>query len=140
MGIFSALGSFFGAVASPISKVFQAKEERKKAAETASAKLAQAKQDNSYKLDLSDSEWEAISKQGEKDSWKDEYVTIIITSPFILLFLAGMASGFTGDVKYIESVNAGIESLKQLNVDLGDLLKIVVLAALSIKGLGLIRK
>jgi hypothetical protein len=140
MSVLSVLGSFFGAVANPISKVFQAKEERKKAVETANAKLAQAKQDSSYKLDLSDSEWEAISKQGEKDSWKDEYVTVIITSPFVLLFIAGMVSGYTGDLKYIGAVNAGIESLKQLDVDLGDLLKIVVLAAVSIKGIGLIRK
>jgi hypothetical protein len=140
MGIVNAVGSFFGAVVNPIAKVFQAKQERKKAVETAKAKLEQARQDNGYKLELSNKEWEAISKQGEKESWKDEYVTLIVTSPYVLLFMAGIMSAYTSNAIYINSVNSGISALNLLGIDHGELFKIVVYAAVSIKGIGLIRK
>jgi len=43
-------------------------------------------------------------------------------------------------MRYLDAVNLGLESLKSLGVELGELLKIVVLAAVSIKGMGLLRK
>lgn len=140
IGLISGLTSFFGSVAKPIAGAYKSRQDRKQALETGKAKLAMARQDSSYKLDLKVAEWEAVSKENEKDSWKDEYVTIIITSPFVLLFVASMVSGYTGDMRYIDSVNAGIESLKSLDINLGELLKIVVLAAVSIKGFGLLKK
>jgi len=131
--------SILGALVEPVASVFKAKEERKKAVESAKVKLAQARQDSSYNLEMSDKEWEVTAKQQEAASWKDEYVTVIITFPLIMLFFAGVLSAFTGDIKYIDSVNVGIASLKQLDINLGDLLKIVVLAAVGIKGLGVLR-
>ena len=139
MGL-TAIGTFLSSIISPVAKVYQAKQERKKAAETAKAKLVMAKQDSSYQLDLKESEWEAMAKHNEAGSWKDEYVTVIITSPFVLLFLAAIVSGFTGDMRYLDAVNLGLESLKNLGVELGELLTIVVLAAVSIKGIGMIRR
>jgi len=139
MGL-TAIGTFLSSIISPVAKVYQAKQERKKAAETAKAKLVMAKQDSSYQLDLKESEWEAMAKHNEAGSWKDEYVTVIITSPFVLLFFAAIVSGFTGDMRYLDAVNLGLESLKNLGVELGELLTIVVLAAVSIKGIGMIRR
>lgn len=140
ISIISGLTSFFGAVAKPVATAYKSRQDRKQALESGKNKLAMAAQDSSYKLDLKAAEWEALSKQNEKESWKDEYVTIIITSPFVLLFVASIASGYTGDMRYVDSVNMGIQSLKGLGVDLGELLKIVVLAAVSIKGFGLLKR
>lgn len=140
ISIISGLTSFFGAVAKPISNAYKSRQDRKQALESGKNKLAMAAQDSSYKLDLKAAEWEALSKQNEKESWKDEYVTIIITSPFVLLFVASIVSGYTGDMRYLDAVNMGIQSLKGLGVDLGKLLEIVVLAAVSIKGFGLLKK
>lgn len=132
--------NFLQGLVSPVADAYKANQSRKQAKETAAAKIAMAKQDNEFKLNFTDAEWEALSKQNEDGTWKDEYVTVIITSPFVLLFLAGMATGFTGDQSYLNSVNLGISSLTQLGVDLGELMYVVVLAAVSIKGLGVIRK
>ena len=140
ISIISGLTSFFGAVAKPVATAYKSRQDRKQALESGKNKLAMAAQDSSYKLDLKAAEWEALSKQNEKESWKDEYVTIIITSPFVLLFVASIVSGYTGDMRYLGAVNMGIQSLKGLGVDLGELLKIVVLAAVSIKGFGLLKK
>ncbi len=132
MGI---LSSFLGTLVSPISDAYQSRQKRKQAAESAKAKIALAKQDSAYELELNDDEWEALSKSNENNTWKDEYVTIIITSPFVLLFLAAIISGFTGDMRYLDSVNLGIQQLKALDVNLGELMFVVVLAAVSIKGI-----
>lgn len=140
MAIFKAISSLLGAVVSPVAKVFQAKEARKQAAESATAKLARARQDSGYKLDMKDSEWEALSKHNEAGSWKDEYVTVIVTSPFVLLFIAAMVTGYTGNQAYLDSVNLGIKSIQDLGVDMGELMRIVVLAAVSIKGIGLLKR
>jgi len=75
-----------------------------------------------------------LSKQAENGTWKDEYVTIVITSPFVLLFVASIWSGVTGDSTFVGAVNLGIENLKNLGVDLGYLMGVVVLAAVGIKG------
>lgn len=136
MGVFNILKG----LVSPISEAYKAKQELKKAKESASAKLSMAKQDSEFKLNFTHAEWEALSKQNEDGTWKDEYITVIITSPFILLFIAGVITGFTGDQSYLYSVNTGIKALKELGVDLGELMYVVVLAAVSIKGLGIIRK
>ena len=140
LGLITGLQSLLGVLAAPISKAYQAKQTRKAAAESAQAKLKLVGQEKRFDLDLKEAEWEALAKQQESASWKDEYVTLIITSPFVLLFLAATASGYSGDMRYLDAVNLGLESLKSLGVELGELLKIVVLAAVSIKGMGLLRK
>lgn len=135
-----ALKTLVQAVASPIAGAYQSKQERKKSFETAQAKIQLAKQGNDYKLNLTAAEWEAQSKKVENETWKDEYITIVITSPFVLLFVASILSGWTGDMRYLNAVNLGIENLQKLNIDLGKLMTWVVLAALSIKGYGVWKK
>lgn len=126
-------------VVSPISKAYQSGQERKKAADSAKAKIALAKQNNDYNLKLNDAEWESLSKKSENETWKDEYVTVIVTSPFVLLFMASIISGWTGDMRYLNAVNLGITNIKNLDVDLGELMYLVVVAAVSIKGYGILR-
>jgi hypothetical protein len=128
-----------GAIANPVSQAYQTNQKRKQSAESAKAKISLAKQTNDYKLELNEDEWESLSKQSENGTWKDEYVTIIITSPFVLLFVASIVSGFTGDMTYLKAVNLGIQNLKELGIKLDDLMYVVVLAAVSIKGLGSLR-
>ena len=140
VNMINIISGLIGSVAKPIATAYKSRQDRKQALESGKNKLAMAAQDSSYKLDLKAAEWEALSKQNEKESWIDEYVTIIITSPFVLLFVASIVSGYTGDMRYVNAVNMGIQNLKGLGVDLGELLKIVVLAAVSIKGFGLLKR
>jgi len=43
------------------------------------------------KLDDADSNWDKIMAEGSKDSWKDEYWTIVLSIPAILAFIPAMA-------------------------------------------------
>lgn len=140
MALLAGIQTLLGVLVAPVSKAYQARQTRKAAAESAQAKLKLAGQEKQFDLSLKEVEWEALAKRQESASWKDEYVTLIITSPFVLLFIAAMVSGYSGDMRYLDAVNLGLKSLKSLGVELGELLKIVVLAAVSIKGMGLLRK
>lgn len=124
-----------GAIANPISKGYQANQARKQAKESGQAKLALAKENNDYKLEMTTAEWEALGKSAEAGTWKDEYVTLVMTLPFVLLFFGAVVSAFTGDVRYINAATAGIESINSLDIDYNFLLQTVVLAAIGIKGL-----
>ncbi len=125
---------FVGAAIEGVAKFFTKKQERKLAESTAQAKLAQSKQDGNASIQLNDSEWEALSKKGEGDTWKDEYVTIIITLPIPLILLGAIVAAFTGDTKLLDGVNEGISNLATLGLDMGELMWVVVLAAVGIKG------
>lgn len=134
------LSALLGSIIEPVSTFFTTKQKRKQAAETAKAKIALAKQNDAHEIALKKDEWESISKNNEQNSWKDEYVTILVTSPFICLFIAAIASSYTGELKYIDAVTAGLDALQRLGVNLGELMMIVVLAAVSIKGINFLKK
>jgi len=123
-------GKLIGGVAGFLSK----KQDRKMAESTAQAKLVQSKQDNNAAIQFTDGEWEALSKKGENETWKDEYVTIIITLPIPLILLGAIVAAFTGDTKLLDGVNTGIANLAALGLDMGELMFVVVLAAVGIKG------
>ena len=140
MSVLTAIGTIFSGLTKPLSDAYSAYTARKAAKDTAEAKLKMAKQSGDFNIQLSNAEWEAISKRNESGTWKDEYVTLIITSPFVLLFLSAVASAWTGDTRFIDSANAGIQALKGLGVDLGDLMAVVVFAAVGLKSIGAIKK
>lgn len=125
---------FIGPVIAGVAKFFNKKQDRKMAESTAQAKLAQSKQDGNTAIQFSESEWEALSKKGESETWKDEYVTIIITLPIPLILLGAIVAAFTGDTKLLDGVNTGITNLATLGLDMGELMWVVVLAAVGIKG------
>lgn len=131
--------SVITSLVAPVANYFTSRNEIKAKADVAKAAVAKAKADGETQHTLNIDEWEALSKQAEGGTWKDEYITIVITSPFVLLFVASMVSAFTGDVRYIDSVSAGIASLQSLGIDLGYLMGVVVLAAVGIKGVKSLR-
>jgi len=118
----------------PIANFFTSRNEIKAKANAAKASIAKARVDGETQHTLNRDEWEALSKQAEGGTWKDEYVTIVITSPFVLLFIASIYSGVTDDLTLLNAVNLGIANIKNLGVDLGELMYIVILAAVGIKG------
>jgi type II secretory pathway pseudopilin PulG len=123
-----------GTIVSPIANAYKAKQDVKIKANEALASITMAKQSGETQHTLNRDQWEALSKQAENGTWKDEYVTIVITSPFVLLFIASVVSGFTDDMRFVNAVNLGIYNLSNLGIDLGYLMSIVVLAAVGIKG------
>ena len=54
-----------------------------------------------------DADWESKMADASANSWKDEYLTVILTLPIIAVGY----SVITGDVTVIDRLNAGFEAL-----------------------------
>lgn len=113
--------------------IFQKKQDRKAKVESAKAKLLQAKQSDSTDITLTDAEGEAILAEKTDTTWKDEYVTIVITAPIALIIAGTVYFAFTQDDRLL---NAGVEAIKSLEatgIDMGFMMETVVLAAVGLK-------
>ena len=121
------------AIVSPITNVFRDREERKKVAISAKAKVEQIKITGDQTIQLTDAEWESLSVQTQHQSWKDEYVTLVITSPIVGLLGGSVYAALTGDIRVVEGFSEGLKLLKDLEVPMGDLMTAVVLAAVGLK-------
>ena len=87
-GLFGSLGSWL-----------KAKAERKMAIEQRKTALEVKKLEIVEKKETADIEWDQLMAEGSKESWKDEYWTIVLSIPAILVFFPGMTAyikdGFT---------------------------------------------
>lgn len=123
------------AVAKPISEGYQAKQARRQAYETGQAKLTNNRQENAHQLELTDAEWEAISVRQNTDTWKDEYVTIVMTLPIISTFAGVFWGTLKGNAALLEAVAAANSSLLELMPNYQYIAASVILAAVGIKAL-----
>ena len=132
-------GDMFGlipvisSVVSGVSGYFKTKAETKKAAVVAKAKLEINKAENEHQVNMTDAEWEALSKKSEDGTWKDEYITIIITAPIVGVLSGAVWNAFTGNRKLLDGTLEGIAQLKALGLNWDTLTTAVVLAAIGLK-------
>ena len=81
---------FLGPVANLASSWLQGKAD----ANAANAKLklteAEAKAKILLSKETSTADWERIMAQGTQNSWKDEFITIVVMIPVILCFVPGL--------------------------------------------------
>ena len=131
MSLFNPL-EWVATLIKPISDAYKVNQERKSARESAKAKIKIAKQDNDYKLELNEQEWEALAVQGLDKSWKDEYVTVSVVSVFNLYVLGGIMAAF-GHPELLQGMAIATNALVAAEVDVGFLLSAVVLAAIGLK-------
>lgn len=122
-----------GVIATPITNLTGKYIDRKINQDAIKGKARLAKQSDATQITLTDSEWETVSKQLEADSWKDEYVTIIVTAPLVMILMGGLLIAYAGDPRLMEGTLAAIKALKELGVDMGQLMYAVVLAAVGLK-------
>ena len=120
-------------IISPIATFFQKREERKSAKIEAHAIIAKAKQDGETQITLTDAQWESIAVRGLNDSWKDEYITVVITSPIVLIIVGAVILALTGDERLLTgSVNA-INQLDLIGINMSATIETVVFAAVGLK-------
>ena len=130
------LSALAGPVVQAVSGAVTRRQERKAADASAAAKLRQSAQDDAHAREmagqLSRDEWEAIGRRAESGTWKDEYVTLIVTLPLVTLFVGALLEAVG-----IDSVSAAgramVETLNSLEGAYADLLLYVVLAAIGIR-------
>ena len=118
-------------VLGPIAGIFQKRQERKLAVQTAKAKLTQAVQDDSARVVFNDQEWEVIATQMNTGSWKDEYATVSILSIINLVVLGGILSAF-GKPELLAGVVVAITTLDTVGVNVGLLMEAIVFAAVGL--------
>ena len=132
MSILSAITGAVGGIVKPIAGVLNAKTQRRQSAEEGKNKVLLAKQDGENSLDLTDAEWEAISAAGNTESWKDEYVTIICTLPYVAIFFGAVIAAF-GNPLLLSGAMEGAAKLNEIGIDVGHLCQVVVYAAVGLK-------
>jgi hypothetical protein len=124
-----------GSIISGVTGWFSKKQDIKKVGKVAEAKLAQAKQDGQQTVTMTDAEWESLSVKTQNDSWKDEYITLIITSPFITILGGSIAAavGFSWGPQVVEGTVSGLKEMASLGMDYGTIINAVVFAAVGLK-------
>jgi hypothetical protein len=122
-----------GGIIKGVTGYFKKKQELKSAEETAKIKIKQAHEDATNNLALTDAEWESLAVSKQDSTWKDEYITLIITLPIPMILLGAVYAAFTGDVRLLTGVNEAIDKLKTLGMDWGELMYTVTLAAVGLK-------
>ena len=120
------LGKLLTTLVSPVTNLFVKRNENK-------TKVKQQKIQRLMNADDKEAEWESIQAESGNHSWKDEWVTLIITLPIPVIFIAVMLSVLWGNPLIAEAANSGVSAIKELVPNYGELLYIVCLAAIGIK-------
>ena len=71
----------------------------------------------------STADWERIMAESSKNSWKDEWLTIVFSIPLILVFIPSM----------VEHIQAGFTALATLPTWYHEILMVIVLASFGVK-------
>ena len=79
-----------GLVAQPIADYFTKREDRKTAEDAIKGKIALAKVNKDAKLELADHEIQVLRTKNADNSWKDEYVTVLVSMPIIVSALGSI--------------------------------------------------
>lgn len=84
--------------------------------------------------------WETAMGKSMSGSWKDEYVTIVVTWPIVQLFVGNLMFAFNEDSRIMLANQKSLEDLGALmDTPYGQLMMVVVLAAVGIKGLKILK-
>ncbi len=118
----------------PITNVFVKREERKKVVQSIQAKTAQGKQEGDTQIQLNESEWELIGQRLQGQTWKDEFVTVIVFSPFITLIVGAIFAAF-GKPELSNAAATMLGEMNELGMDYSTLLWVTASAALGLKAI-----
>ena len=124
-----------GLVAKPIADYFTKREERKTAEDAIHGKIALAKANKESKLELADHELRVLRTKDAGGSWKDEFVTLLVSVPIIIAMagaLVMVVEPVVGErlleaAKHITAIMTGD------TIDYAELWLIVVATALGTK-------
>lgn len=132
-GIGDWIGGALSGLVKPITGLWDNHQERKHALKTGQQKLEEARISGGLKRDLTDAEWEAVSVGKQDSSWKDEYVTVIVTLPIPLLILGGVLLAMNPESQLLTGVVTGVKEINSLEGNLSEMMMVVVYAAVGLK-------
>ena len=100
------------------------------------AEEKQAKHKAKMSIIQNDANWESKMAEASGNSWKDEYLVLLLTSPVVAIMFGAM----TDQPDIIERVKLGLETLEMLPDWLSYLLYVAVTASFGVKGADKIMK
>jgi len=118
--------SIVSGLVSPITNHFTTKNNNK-------TRVKQQQIQRLMNSDDKEAEWEAIQAESGNSSWKDEWITLIITLPIPVIFISVILSVMLDNPLIAEAARAGTAAIKELVPNYAELLYIVCLAAIGIK-------
>lgn len=121
------IGNAVSGIVSPITGYFEKKNENKTKTKLAQIDRISKAEDKAAELD------KVFAENAGNRSWKDEYVTLIISLPIPVLFFSVMYSAINGDATAANAAKEAISALKELLPDYNDLLIAVCFAAIGIR-------
>lgn len=120
------IGKMLTTLVSPLTNFLSKRDENK-------TKVKQQKIQRLMNADDKEAEWEAIQAESGNNSWKDEYVTVIISFPVPVIFVCVFLSVLLNEPSYALAAKSGVDAIKELIPNYQDLLMAVCLAAIGIK-------
>lgn len=125
--------SILGAIVSPVTNYLEKRDENK-------TQVINKKLERIQNAEDAAAAWELVQAENTNGSWKDEYITIITTAPIVTMYLAVLWAVYTGDVTAVKAAKEALAAIQVIVPSYDDLLYVVVLAALGLKGLGQVLK
>ena len=134
--IFNLLsGGLLGKIVDGVSGFLTKRAEGKQAAAAVAAKIQLATVNKDAKLELADHEIQVLRTQNAGSSWKDEYVTLLVSVPILVSILGTLVSILFPDTG--ARILSSAEQIKDLmtgnSIDYAELWLIVVATALGTK-------
>lgn len=120
-------------LASPVIQWLGRRQDRKDIVAEVNGKIAVSKQRGESIVTIGTESWEALKASQEGGTWKDEYVTIVITAPIVLIIIGSAVQGITGDSSLLDAGLRSVQTLQESGIPMGNLMVAVVTAAISLK-------
>jgi hypothetical protein len=80
------IGQLLGPITNIVGGIVQGKMEQKAAESKAKVAKAEAQAQIMLSQATSEADWEKVMAEGSRDSWKDEWLTILFSVPLVLAF------------------------------------------------------
>lgn len=80
------IGQLLGPITGIVGSLVQGKMEQKAAETKAKVAKAEAQAQIMVSQATSEADWEKVMAEGSRDSWKDEWLTILFSVPLVLAF------------------------------------------------------
>ena len=126
--------SIIPTIVKPITDLFAKRVERKVNQDSIKGKAAMAKLSGETQITLTDAEWEIAKANAESGSWKDEWITLVMTAPVALIIAGSLMDGTGwGNGGIVLGAVAGINALNSVGVPMGELMTATVFAGLGLK-------
>ena len=129
----AALIPLFTAMVKPVSDAFSKRSDRKAAQDSLKSKAVLATINTKQQVAATAAEWEVIKARTEGGSWKDEYLTLVVTSPIAGIVLGSVWFAMTGESAMLDGSVAGIKALNEVGIPMPELMTLTVTAGIGLK-------